>query len=310
MVITTKQIRILAATAIALAWLLYAVFYFQLPAYPRATSSSISLWQFPAVWTISWTALVIIDHLGWGKASKPAFLYFLIFVATTAPLGFLPHLGQGVYWAGPSVCYKACATVAIDWLGGLVPIMTAGATVLVRIGTRKHPRPLGWLGASLTTILALFVLVLFHEVTALGIITETASGGLAALAAFFLVSHPNPEGRSEPTLSRNRLDWRQTVARAATIYSILAIAYFLADVVSLPLLLTPTITVGTGSMWVIGGEGTGDGNFLYPLAAFVAYPLTLLLYRAVIRVKMMWQRVSRTKQCKTREPGSDSMKWK
>lgn len=294
MIFTTKQFRIFIGIAISSAWLLYAAFHFGVLARPQGIFwTPANSWQYPALWTVVWLGAVAVDQLGWSKGINPAFLFFLVLVVVVALLGFLPDAGQGMYWGGPSVCYATCATLAIDWVGGLLPLVAGVAMLLAEIGLREPTgRFVGWLGYTLAAVFALFIVVLFHEVTSMGVITELASGGLAASPTFFLVSYAGKGQREGSTVSLART-LRHTFVKAGIIYSILAVVYFVADIAALPLLLTPTNTVSVGSTWIIGGGGIQDGNFVYPLAAFIAYPSTYLLLRTATSAKRTWRTWSR-----------------
>jgi hypothetical protein len=294
MIVTTKQIRIFASITVSLAWLFYAAFSYGLISYPlKILGNPVNYWSLPAVWTIIMIGIILIDQYGAGETLGPAIWFLMVFIALAFLLGLaLPYAGVGLDSAEILVCYASCAALAINWVGGVGPVV-AGTTVMVieiyMHGAsplrRRHVRY--WFAV----VSAFLMIVLFHDVSSLGVATDSRFAGLAALPVFFIVhttkTFRDPGGAESPASLTSR---REIIWNALVIYSVLAIVFFLADLVALPLLLAPMNSVND-SIWTIGANGMRDGNFFFPLTAMISYPASQFLLMTATRAR---SRVKRT----------------
>ena len=139
---------------------------------------------------------------------------------------------------------------------------------------------------TIAGLLSLLIATLFHSITPQGVFTGENYAALAAFPAFFMVSELEP--RQALSLGRDfqrPANLRELLYLGALVYAVLAFVYFFADIVALPLLLTPANSTLADQSWIIGGNGTQDGNFLFPLAAFAGYPLAALLTEWLARFR-------------------------
>jgi hypothetical protein len=296
MIITTKQIRILAALCISIVWLIYAGFFYGLIVYPQyILGSPINFWSFPEAWTIFWLGVVLIDKFGASSTLPSASRFLAVFFAVVFLLGLLPNVGGEAYSAGLRICNTSCAILGINWVGGIFPVSAGIVVVIAEVHRHKTRSNHRTYRAYLTAIgIALFIAIIFHNVTPQGVISDETYAGLAALPVFFIVQNITIKSIVKSEVHASGLhNLRELFWKAAIVYSILALVYFFADLAALPLLLTPANTVGTNPIWMIGGSGVQDANFLYPMTALISYPLSHFLgeiltsARSRIRLRMI-----------------------
>lgn len=225
----------------------------------------------------------MIDYFGVGDVSSSATWFLLIFIALSFLLQLLlPYVGVGLNSTLFPVCYLSCATLTINWVGGVSPLV-AGTAILVADIYRHGPglRARLHVGLVFAVASAFLIVVLFHDVSVLGVATESKYAGLAAWPVFLVVQGAgNLHDAGNPT---GLVSSREIVRNALIIYSVLALVYFLADLAALPLLLTPANSV-TNSTWIIGADGIQDGNFFFPLSAMISYLVSQYLIGATTKV--------------------------